>query len=86
MTEADVNRRLGQRIRLLRCLADLSQAQLARRVFMSRPSIAKIELGHQGITAWMLFKLSAALCVPTHIWLYEEQDWLRYPLTERNER
>ncbi|MEA4936303.1 MAG: DUF4065 domain-containing protein [Paludibacter sp.] len=52
---------IGQRITDLRKLKGLSQADLADRLKISRPSLAQIELGNRGIDALELQKLSIIL-------------------------
>lgn len=52
---------IGQRITDLRKLKGLSQADLADRLKISRPSLAQIELGNRGVDALELQKLSIIL-------------------------
>jgi transcriptional regulator with XRE-family HTH domain len=52
---------LGRRIAKMRKLKGLSQADLAKRLNISRPSLAQIELGNRDIDALELHKLSMVL-------------------------
>ncbi len=52
---------IGQRITELRKLKGLSQAELADRLKISRPSLAQIELGNRGVDVLELHELSIIL-------------------------
>jgi transcriptional regulator with XRE-family HTH domain len=52
---------IGQRITELRKLKGLSQADLAKRLKISRPSLAQIELGNRGVDVLELQRLSIVL-------------------------
>lgn len=52
---------IGQRITELRKMKGLSQEELAKRVKISRPSLAQIELGNRGVDILELQKLSLVL-------------------------
>lgn len=52
---------IGKRITLLRKMKGLSQEDLAKRVKISRPSLAQIELGNRGVDILELQKLSMVL-------------------------
>jgi transcriptional regulator with XRE-family HTH domain len=52
---------IGRRITELRKLKGLSQADLAKRIKMSRPSLAQIELGNRSVDSMELQELSIAL-------------------------
>ena len=52
---------IGQRITELRKLKGLSQADLAKRLKISRPSLAQIELGNRGVDILELQRLSIVL-------------------------
>ncbi|HOI00801.1 MAG TPA: DUF4065 domain-containing protein [Bacteroidales bacterium] len=52
---------IGQRITALRKLKGLSQAELARKINMSRPSLAQIELGNRSVDVLELQHLSIIL-------------------------
>lgn len=54
-------KQIGQRIVALRKLKGLSQADLAKRVKISRPSMAQIELGNRSVDVLELQKFSAVL-------------------------
>lgn len=52
---------LGARIKTHREWADLTQAELARRIGFSRPSIANIECGRQRVDAHVLVRIADVL-------------------------
>ena len=52
---------IGQRIVELRKVKGLSQDDLAKSIGMSRPSLAKLELGNRGVDVFELQKLSLTL-------------------------
>ena len=52
---------IGQRIAELRKLKGLSQADLAKRIKISRPSLAQIELGNRGVDTLELQRISMVL-------------------------
>jgi transcriptional regulator with XRE-family HTH domain len=54
-------KKIGQRITELRKLKGLSQADLAKRLKISRPSLAQIELGNRGVDILELQSLSIVL-------------------------
>lgn len=54
-------KQIGKRIAELRNLKGLSQEELAKRVKISRPSVAQIELGNRGVDILELQKLSMIL-------------------------
>jgi transcriptional regulator with XRE-family HTH domain len=54
-------KQIGQRITLLRKAKGLSQEDLAKRIGMSRPSLAQIELGNRGLDVLELQQLSLVL-------------------------
>ena len=54
-------KQIGQRITELRKMKGLSQEELAKKVKISRPSLAQIELGNRGIDILELQKLSMVL-------------------------
>lgn len=54
-------KQIGQRITELRKMKGLSQEELAKKVKISRPSLAQIELGNRGIDIFELQKLSIVL-------------------------
>ena len=54
----------GKQLRGARRTARLSQEDIARRVGLTRSSIANIELGRQRIALHMLYALAGALDVP----------------------
>ncbi|MCO5260322.1 MAG: DUF4065 domain-containing protein [Crocinitomicaceae bacterium] len=53
--------KIGQRITQLRKLKGLSQVELAKKIAISRPSLAQIELGNRSIDIFELQKLSMEL-------------------------
>ncbi len=56
-----VKKQIGQRITDLRKMKGLSQEELAKKVKLSRPSLAQIELGNRGVDILELQKLSIVL-------------------------
>ena len=60
---AEFRQRLGARIRAARLEARLSQVQLADKLDLSRPAIASIEAGRQGLVADVLVRIAAELKV-----------------------
>ncbi len=52
---------IGRRVTELRKLKGLSQADLAKRINMSRPSLAQIELGNRSVDSMELHELSIVL-------------------------
>lgn len=57
----DLRRRVGQRVRALRCDRGLTQLALAARSGISRPSIANLEAGRQNVGLDRLLALASAL-------------------------
>ena len=65
MTDAELYRMIGSLIKAQRKLAHMSQAQLAEAIGLSRPAIANIEAGRQGILVAMIYRIAAGLgCAP----------------------
>jgi transcriptional regulator with XRE-family HTH domain len=60
---ADIQRRVGARVRGLRFGCGLTQLALAQRSGISRPSIANVEAGRQNVSLGQLCALAAALGV-----------------------
>lgn len=56
-----LQKQIGQRITVLRKMKGLSQEDLAKRVKISRPSLAQIELGNRGVNVFELQQLSLIL-------------------------
>jgi transcriptional regulator with XRE-family HTH domain len=54
---------LGEKIRRARAVRAMRQADLARRVGLSRTSITNVELGRQGLAIHQLFEFAEALGV-----------------------
>ena len=55
--------RLGKRVEEFRCLSAMSHEQLGQRAGLSRASIANIEAGRHGVSAYLLHRLADALNV-----------------------
>lgn len=53
--------RIGQRIKVLRTMAELSQEQLAERAGLQRTHIGRIEGGKYDVTIWVLQAIAEAL-------------------------
>lgn len=69
-----VYRALGARVQMVREAVGMSQADLAKRIGYSRPSIVNIEVGRQRISLHQIEQIAAALSSsPKHmlkgIWL-----------------
>jgi Predicted transcriptional regulators len=58
---------IGNRIRIARVLANLTQAELASLVGMSTPTICHYERGKCGVKVDMLEKIAKALGVPVSL-------------------
>ena len=63
-TEAQFNRRLGNRLRQLRERTRQTQRELAAAVGITPAQLSQIELGKTATTTWTLARISAALKVP----------------------
>ena len=61
MRHADIYRAFGPRLARARKAADLTQAELGKRVGLSRASIANIEAGNQRVFLDQVFELTRAL-------------------------
>jgi transcriptional regulator with XRE-family HTH domain len=61
--DADVRRRVGERVRALRRRRGLTQLRLAQRAGFSRPSVANVEAGRQNLSLRRLCALADALGV-----------------------
>lgn len=57
----DFNRRIGQRIAVLRTMAKLTQEQLAERAGLQRTHVGRIERGEYQVTGWVLEAIAQAL-------------------------
>ena len=65
-------RRLGARVRKARIAKELSQAELAEKMELSRPAIASIEAGRQGLMVEQLMLLAHLLDVAAEQLLRED--------------
>lgn len=63
MTPAYEPGAIGERIRRARLAADITQADLAEAIGLSRPSIANAETGNQNLTVAALFAIAGRLNV-----------------------
>lgn len=52
---------IGQRVAMLRKIKGLSQEELAKKIEMSRPSLAQVEMGNRNLNVLELQKISIAL-------------------------
>lgn len=64
---------IGDRIRRARTAADITQADLAKAVGLSRPSIANAETGNQNLTVATLFAIAAKLGVTVAALIGEQE-------------
>ncbi len=70
---------LGEKIRRARAVRDMRQAELAKRVGLSRTSITNVELGRQGMAVHQLFEFADALGVEPFDLLPAEWPTLQKP-------
>lgn len=63
MSDDDVLRQFGERVRQLRKQADLSQEELARKADIHRTYLSGVERGHRNIALRNIVKLARALQV-----------------------
>lgn len=79
MTEAEVNRMLGARIKQVRLLRGMTQAAVARgyrtKWFASQ---SHYEAGQRSVRVYRLLQLSEILRVEPTAWLLPEADWCLY--------
>jgi transcriptional regulator with XRE-family HTH domain len=61
INQEDLNRMVGKRLRVARLAQNLTQAELAERSGVSRPSIAVIELGRQSSPLHVIYRLCLGL-------------------------
>jgi FixJ family two-component response regulator len=66
-TEAQLNERLGARLRQLREQARRTQRELAASVGITPAQLSQIELGKTATTTWTLARIGAALKVPLNV-------------------
>jgi len=60
----DLYRRLGHEIRKVRNEKNLTQEKLAQALGLSRPAVANIEKGRQGIDVFRLHEIATVLEIP----------------------
>jgi transcriptional regulator with XRE-family HTH domain len=65
-------KQIGQRITELRKMKGLSQEELAKKIKMSRPSLAQIELGNRSVDIFELQKLSMVLGFSLDVFMSED--------------
>lgn len=58
-----IRKEIGRRIKKVRQLRNMTQGDIAGRVFLTRSSIANIETGRQNITVDTLYEIAEALQV-----------------------
>lgn len=79
MTEAEMQKELGRRIKCLRKRRKMTQEQLAYRIRRSRTVVTNWERGSHKPTVWMLLCLAEALDVPAEEFLVPSgQFWAFY--------
>lgn len=64
VTEQEVKRRFGERLRLLRKQKGLSQEKLALEIEMDLTSVNEIERGHRSPKLITMYKIARALGTP----------------------
>lgn len=74
--ENQINQEIGRRIRDFRVSLALSREEIARRLGVSRPSVANIENGNQNITVSQVFEFAARLGV-------DPQQLIPFPKNEK---
>ena len=63
MEQAQVMKRMGERLRELRVAADLTQEGLAERAAVDRGYISETEVGDRNPSLWVIYRLAEALDV-----------------------
>lgn len=61
MDEDDIYQEIGAQVAARRNALGLTQAEVARKVGMSRPSVANVEVGRQRVLVHQLYSLARAL-------------------------
>lgn len=64
---------IGERVRTIRELAGMTQAQLASASAVTRTSIVQLEAGRQKIALESLYLIARALDVPVHLFIPEDE-------------
>lgn len=65
---------VGERVRTIRHLAGMTQAELATRAALTRTSITHLEAGKQNLSLLSLYMVARALDVPIQMLLPEDTD------------
>lgn len=64
LSEAELKRRFGERMRQLRKQKGLSQEKLAFEIGMDLTSVNEIEMGHRSPKLITIYKIASALSMP----------------------
>ena len=64
---------LGERIKILRDAANISQEQLGRYLCIDQSMVAKIEAGERNINTELIDKISNLFCIRAYDLLYAEE-------------
>jgi len=67
MNKEETRTRIGQRVKALRLMADLSQDELAQRAGLQRTHIGRIEGGKYAVNIETLQAIAEALCMTVDI-------------------
>lgn len=79
MTESEVNRRMGARIKQVRKLRGLTQMRVAKFVRSKSPAtLSNYEAGERAVSIYQLLRLSEVLRVEPHVWLLGDKEWEIY--------
>lgn len=65
-SELEINKIIGQRIRLIREKQGISQHELAMRCNFEPSNLCRIESGNTNLTIKTMFRISTALEIPFH--------------------
>lgn len=78
MTADELRVELGRRLRVMRSLRGLSQAEAAQLVNLGREQLAYIEGADRGMTIDQLVAIGAGFDVPVHILIGPREAWQQY--------
>lgn len=67
MNKNEFQKQMGANIRYRRKGARMTQDQLSTKVNISRPSLANIEAGRQGVDAFLITEIARVLAAPVEV-------------------
>ncbi|MCB0063473.1 MAG: helix-turn-helix transcriptional regulator [Caldilineaceae bacterium] len=76
MTERECEEEIGRRLFEIRKYKGVKQKELARKIRITRTSVANIEAGRQGLKFWRFLQICAALGVEP--WQVLRDNWMDY--------